>query len=256
MTTLWPRLPAAVADSEFETLPPTAPRSGGLRHPAQVYTPVGGARATDADVRDLVVGLETVAARHGHPGQPPGAARVAFDRDAAGALRTCLDLSWSEAGQPGTWSFLALVVLPHLTHWRFGRGNRERWIASDLTRHTWARLWWQAVVFEDDPQLLLDLTESDLNQLLERRTIGGDPRTTCALGRAVVEHTPEGGNARRAVIRDATARLRRRLEFLDPAAADDDGLRALCRAEVAASHERYLHELRVEGSQPSTTDES
>ena len=245
MTVLWPRLPASVAESEFETLPVDGPRCGAGRPPAPIYTPVGGSRETDSDVGALIEQVESVAKDHGFPERRPAAARVAFDRDAAPVVRASLELSWSEAAQHGTWSFLALVALPHLTYWRFGTGNPERWIASDLTRHTWARLWWQAVVFESDPHIFGELTESDLNQLLERRALGGHVRVTCALARAVVECTPGGGEARRTVIRDATARLRRRLEFLDPAAINDEDLRALCRAEAAASHERYLRQAGI-----------
>ena len=102
------------------------------------------------------------------------------------------------------WSFVALVPLPQLTYWRFGFGNRERWIAGDLTRHTWARLWWQAVVFEGHVELLAALSESDLNQLLERRIIGGDPRLTRALRHAV---TGCQEASRRILIRDAAKRL-------------------------------------------------
>jgi hypothetical protein len=240
MTILWPRLPATVAEREFESLPADGPRSGTVRHPAQTYTPVGGSRATDADVRALINGLVVLSEQHGFPERQPTRSRVAFDRGATGVLRSALDLSWSEAGHRGTWSFIAIVALPHLTYWRFGTDNPERWIATDLTRHTWARLWWQAVVFENDPQILVELTESDLNQLLERRTLGGDARVTCALARAVVERTPDGGTMRRVIIRDATARLRRRLEFIDTAAVDDPDLGALCRAEVFASQQRYL----------------
>ncbi|MET8462784.1 hypothetical protein [Micromonospora zamorensis] len=50
-------------------------------------------------------------------------------------------------------------------------------MATDLTRHTWAWLWWQAVVFARHEQILVVLSESDLNQLLERRSIGGNPRS-------------------------------------------------------------------------------
>lgn len=239
MTQLWPQIPALVAEGLFAGLPTGGPDRGAVRHPAQIYTPVGAARATEADVEAFKSAIEHLAAEHGYPtGGQAAAARTTFDRAAAAAVRRTLDLSWSEAGQRGVWSFVALVVLPHVTHWRFGTNNEERWIATDLTRHTWARLWWQAVVFEADPQLLADLTESDLNQLLERRTLGGDTRMTCALARAVVARTPDGGIDRRHLIRDATARVRRRLEFIDTAAVDDDNLAAMCRSEVDLSWER------------------
>ena len=118
-----------------------------------------------------------------------------------------MDLSWAEAGNRGVWSFVSLIALPHPTAWRFGTRNIERWIASDLTRHTWARLWWQAVVFENELDLPNALTESDLNQLLERRSIGGDARLVRALGWAIVNEST-GDVPRRYLIRDVTLRLR------------------------------------------------
>lgn len=242
MTQLWPQIPALVAERLFAGLPPDAPDRGDVRHPAQIYTPVGAARAADADVEAFKATIEDLAAHHGYPTRGlPTSTRTGFDRAAAAAVRRTLDLSWSEAGQRGVWSFVALVVLPHVTHWRFGTNNSERWIATDLTRHTWARLWWQAVVFDTDSRVLAELTESDLNQLLERRTLGGDTRITCALARAVVERTPHGGAKRRHLIRDATARVRRRLEFIDTAAVVDDDLATMCRSEVDISWERVSH---------------
>ncbi|WP_121368353.1 hypothetical protein [Frondihabitans australicus] len=140
--------------------------------------------------------------------------RIAFDRAAVPLIGTKLDLSWSEAASRDVWSFLALVALPDVTSWRFGTDNVERWVASDPNRHTWSRLWWQAVVFEGDLALLAELTESDLNQVFERRRIGGDPRLACAIARAVVSRTI-GGEGRRDIIRDVTARVRRRLAWAD-----------------------------------------
>ncbi|WP_350274845.1 hypothetical protein [Kribbella sp. HUAS MG21] len=130
-----------------------------------------------------------------------------------------MDITWAEAGTRSIWSFVALVPLPEVTYWRFGVTNVERWVATDLTRHTWARLWWQAVVFESDPELLGLLTESDLNQLLERRAIGGDPRLVRCIARAVVQGDL-AGIPRRRVIRDVSQRLVRHLAFVDVRALD------------------------------------
>jgi hypothetical protein len=234
MSTLWPRLPQIVAESEYAQVRATGAPPPRTRHPAQIYSPVGGAPATAHQIQQLIDRLQELATAHGYPDPAPAPARIAFDRAAVAELRAAMDLTWSEGGHRGTWSFLALVALPHLTRWRFGTGYAERWIAIDLTRHAWARLWWQGVVFESDPELLARLSESDLNQLLERRTLGGDPRIVCALGRAVVEQTPDGTD-RRPIIRDVTARLLRKLAFLEVAAIGDSALAELCRAETSAS---------------------
>ncbi|PPA56674.1 hypothetical protein BAW75_26745 [Micromonospora chalcea] len=184
--------------------------------------------------------LSSLGARYGFPGSAAPEARIAFDRDAAAIVRDHMDLSWAEAGNRDLWSFTSLVVLPHLTRWRFGTENRERWVATDLTRHTWARLWWQAVVFAGHEEVLAALTESDLNQLLERRSIGGDPRLVLEIARAV---TGLSGNApRRAVIRDVTLRLMRYLAFVDVRALTDQQIRNLCSGLMAETLRRLPHD--------------
>ncbi len=132
---------------------------------------------------------------------------------------------------------MSLVLLPHLTMWRFGTGNRERWVATDLTRHTWARLWWQATVFAGQEDLLNAMSESDLNQLLERRRIGGDPRLVCCLARAVVAAPTDV--PRRFVIRDSTRRLRRWLAFLDASALNVDQMNDVCSELVSTAARNY-----------------
>lgn len=254
MTVLWPRLPAPIASSELDNMRVSGPAQPQVHHPAQTYTPVGGRRATETEKRTLISRLTDLATEHGYPQPAPDRRRIAFDRRATAILHDAIDLSWSEAGQGDTWSFLAVVALPHLTSWRFGTDNQERWVATDLTRHTWSRLWWQAVVFENDPAVLDELTESDLNQLLERRTMGGDPRLVCALARSVVDRTPDGTH-RRGLIRDVAARLLRKLAFIDAQALDDVALMQFCRSETEASWQRVNPRLYHEADHSARTDE-
>lgn len=232
--TNWPQIPISVAEVEYRHIISSAeepkPRN---HHPDQIYSPVGG-RAGDETVQRLIDDLETVARQCGYSDpDATGGDRIRFDREAAPILQNHMDISWADAGNRRLWSFVSVVALPHLTHWRFGIGNEERWIASDLTRHTWARLWWQAVVFEGDEEVLLRLSESDLNQLLERRTIGGDPRLVRTFARAILEETKDGG--RRNMIRDATKRLRRFLAFVDPLTLNDTQIRAMCALVIEES---------------------
>jgi hypothetical protein len=226
----WPQLPDGIATVVFEEMVQSdrvpQPKS---RHPNQLYSPIGG-RVLDGTIEALIADLESVAARFGYPSDTGD--RVAFDRAASPVLHNGIDINWADAGNRRLWSFVALVPLPHLTYWRFGFGNRERWVGGDLTRHTWARLWWQAVVFEGHEALLAALSESDLNQLLERRTIGGDPRLTRALGYAV---TACQGASRRILIRDAAKRLRRLLAFVDARALSDEHIMEFCQQVVSQS---------------------
>jgi hypothetical protein len=234
MSRLWPHLPDVVAAHDFDKVVSGAVLNPLPRHPGQVYGPIGD-RITDSAVQGFIDEMTSLAVSHGYPRDAGDSARISFDRAVAPSIRQAMDITWADGGNRNMWSFTALVALPHLTMWRFGARNRERWVASDLTRHTWARLWWQAVLFQRDIDLLNELTESDLNQLLERRrTMGGDPRLICALGRAVVG-TPSDVVARRPLIRDVTARLRRWLAFTDARALDDNQLSELCRALTAES---------------------
>lgn len=226
MSILWPKLPSVVADREFLRLSPTTQYDPSTSHSEQTWSPIGG-RVKDVEVRDLITALSDLATAHGFPAPAGNDARIAFDRAASGVLRKRMDLDWAEATDRDLWSFTSLVALPHLTHWRFGIGNRERWVASDLTRHTWGRLWWQAVVFEGHENLLAALSESDLNQLLERRSIGGDPRFVQSVAAALLAAPDDV--PRRDVTRQLSLRLRRLLAFLDVHALTDAQVHELCR---------------------------
>lgn len=229
----WPQLSAGVAEIEYRSLVESVdepkPRT---RHSDQIYPPVG-VRTTDAAIQRLIDEMGEIANSYGYPDLTSGKPQIQFDRDAAIALRKHMDISWAEAGSTRLWSFVSLVALPHLTHWRFGFNNRERWVASDLTRHTWARLWWQAVVFENHHELYRRLNESELNQLQERRIIGGDPRLISTFAYSVFEAS--ASVPRRHLIRDATKRMNRILAFVDPLSLDDTQLREMCDALVAES---------------------
>ncbi|GAA1505457.1 hypothetical protein GCM10009677_42250 [Sphaerisporangium rubeum] len=227
MSELWPHLPAVVGATLYADIYAGRLREPRESHPEQTWAPVGG-RVAPKHVRELIDAVSTVAREYRFPEAAGSDARVAFDRDAAKVIRAHLNLSWAEAGNRDLWSFLSLVALPHVTMWRFGPNNKERWIATDLTRHTWARLWWQAVVFAGHEHILAALSESDLNQLLERRSIGGDPRLVREMAGAVTELATNV--SRRPVIRDVTARLRRYLAFLDVRALSDQQVRDICRA--------------------------
>ncbi|MFI5693933.1 hypothetical protein ACIA58_18955 [Kribbella sp. NPDC051586] len=233
MSVLWPRLPEPVALEEYEKVRAGSELRSAGHHPEQVYAPVGE-RVESSEITRLADEVGTLASLHGFPAAVPDASKIAFDRSCASLLRGLMDVTWAEAGTRSIWSFVALVPLPQVTHWRFGVTNVERWVATDLTRHTWARLWWQAVVFESDPELLGLLTESDLNQLLERRSIGGDPRLVRSIGRALVQ-SDLAGIPRRTVIRDVTPRLRRHLAFVDVRALDDRTLIDWCSYLVGES---------------------
>jgi hypothetical protein len=236
---LWPRLPADTATTMFAEIErDSAVPLPSDSHPAQVYAQVGG-RVAAGEVKRLRDEMAIVAGEFGFGDRMPSSQeRIGFDRAAARRLRDSMDLSWAEAGSRDVWSFVALVALPDVTEWRWShtlpKRNRERWVASDLTRHTWARLWWQITAFEAAPEALDRLNESELNQFLERRVIGGNPRLLAALVRETLVAVDQGV-PRRPLIRDTTRRLRRRLAFIDDLSLDDAQLQAFARGAVHES---------------------
>ena len=233
MSALWPRLTSSVATAMFAEAQ-RGPLQPSEWHPAQIFAPVGGRRVTADEVKSLSAAVRSIARDHGFPTRSDASSRIAFDRAAAPLLGDRMTLSWSEAASRDVWSFLALVALPDITAWRFGTDNVERWVATDPNRHTWSRLWWHSAVFAGEFWLLSALSESDLNQLFERRRIGGDPRLARSIARAVIAGTPHG-DMRREIIRDSTARLRRRLAWTDMNALDDKMLNRLMDSIVAES---------------------
>lgn len=242
MSAVWPRLPMAASSQYMELVrgnevPPPADSD-----PYEEYAPIGQ-RVRPAEVRAMRSTLTELASRYGYPTSQPSAADLrTFDRQAARVLVANMDLAWSEASVREMWTHLALVVLPHITAWRWGgrQGlNEERWVARDLTRHTWARLWWQATTFAGYMEVLDLLSESDLNQMLERRRIGGEPRLVVALSCAVLMASREDAVPRRHLLRDACKRLLRVLAYIDVSATTDEELDELATALVAESR-RHL----------------
>lgn len=228
MTQLWPRLSPATALSAYEAMDPGSMTDADT-HPDQVFAATGGSRVTPAQVARLRQALEGLAVDHALHDDPNPAAKVAFDRSSAAVIRDHMDITCFEATQPGVWNFLALASMPTLTLARFGLRNRERWVASDLTRHMFARLWWQSYTFgvalpdgSVDHGLLNRLSESDLNQLTERRSIGGTPRLAQEVARQYLETDP---TRRRDAIRAITRTISRLTPFMVVTALSDGDLR-------------------------------
>ena len=123
---------------------------------------------------------------------------------------------------------------------RIGTRTPERWIGTGLVRHALARLWWQAHALAEtrhgcpDYGLLDRLSESDLNQIFERRTIGGTPPLARELTAPRLQNTVL---PRRAVVRDVTKRLRRLLPYTSFTSLDETVIQHRMHALVSQSIE-------------------
>jgi hypothetical protein len=248
--TVWPRLSRPIADREWQRIRDGAPPLGRTLLREATFRSVG--ERASGELEALRKRLHQLAGGYGFPGEKRQEAQAVFDRTAAFALREEMPIAYAEAASDEVWSYVALGILPELTAWRFGTKNRERFIGIDLTRHTWGRLWWQAEAFGDEPELLQTLTEGDLNQLFERRAIGGDGRLVRALTRAFTAVQDE----RRLVVRDVTLRLRRLLAFVETTALTAAELRELAEDLVILSAAQVTGERVVFGVDAGREDEA
>jgi hypothetical protein len=185
---LYPRLGHQAATALFNELMELDLRGRRERvathHVAETWAATGASRVGETELLALRDALVAVAAAHGFPDDVLGRADVvAFDREATRQLHEKTDLTLAEAAFPAMWSFIALVLLPDLTWWRArGSTNVERFVCSDQTRHSWARLWQRAHLltwgFEDPSAAWTLLTESEigeatLDQIQTRRVAYG-----------------------------------------------------------------------------------
>lgn len=237
MKHVWPRLPAGEASNIVNRLQAGEEPMPSTSNPNQTFAGVG-VRVRSFDLQATRDRIIAIAESGGLPGTPERTALGQFDRSVRRVLPQTIDITWSEASNREVWNWLACVLLPDVTKWRWQGTpslNVERWIAHDLTRHTWARLWWQATIFQNDLDLLDRFQESDLNQFFERREIGGRPQLVVALARSIDEELGSGEIPRRDLIRDVMKRVRRVLAYREYSAMDGDQLARLADEMVRLS---------------------
>ncbi|GAB3428314.1 DUF6339 family protein [Flindersiella endophytica] len=237
MTTLYPRLPdheARLLIRQFDGLPPSElVARAQLSHPANTYAPTGGVPASIEHLKTCASVIRNCAGSLGYPTNAPGPRTgTTFDRTLAPLLHRTMDLVPAEAAVPEIWTFIACQLVPDVVMWRWGLGNPERWLGRGLVRHAFGRLWWQAQVLVDeadgvrDYSLIGRLSEADLNQVFERRTIGGIPPLARALAHELSTPAVEASEVpRREVVRDVTKRLRRLLPYTSFLGVDELAVR-------------------------------
>lgn len=237
MSYLYPHLLRPVAQARYDVVCVASPahlRAGGAESPPVVYSPLGGVPAPEEHLAQLAAAIRALADEWSFPTVLTELDAARFDASLAILLHQRLSLAPSEAAHRGMWSYLALIAVPDVVRWRWIRSeNAERWIGSDLTRHALARLWWQAETLVansgGDYSLVGVLSESEANQIFERRSLAGDRRLAQAFVRRMAS-SPATGPTRRAVARNAALRALRLMAFVDSAALTDAELREFISA--------------------------
>ncbi|MDW8260958.1 MAG: hypothetical protein RMJ35_00385 [Phycisphaerales bacterium] len=156
--------------------------------PSEVrYAPTGGVRVTPAQLQELHREISNLARQCGFPSGRPSFPE--FDFRTAVYLGENPLFASGEALRDDVWSFVSIVMFPSIVRWRF-QDSRERYLGG--VRNTFQRLWMRARVLDrginhrDRWGLIRDLTEDALVQILERPSIGADPRIARHLAEAWV----------------------------------------------------------------------
>ncbi|MFX1759541.1 hypothetical protein [Rhodococcus sp. As11] len=258
---LWPRMDRSMAEKRLESLGENSGPEVELTTDYFSFSGVGR-RASGKEIEALRNRIVSIAGNYGfnvrygydQEGDPGDEARSRFDVEVFAALPELMPMNWSEAGSRDLWSWCALALLPDVTHWRWkqrrqsGRWNPERFIGSDLTRHTWARQWWRAVQLEGAPELAALIKEAEFNQITERAdTIGANPQLVTAFAKQFLGHATKSGVSRRDLLRDASQRLLREMYFIDDSLLSEADLVAwsdrVLRASVLALSSDAIHEV-------------
>lgn len=241
---LYPRLLDAAAkelhrQSSRSTLAQLQDRAA-FSHRSAVFAATGGRRVTEDELHDLRDRIVKAAEHAGFPGEGGRADRAAFDLEVAQLLHERSGLVAAEASVRSIWAFMALVLLPDVSYWRYPHPPVDRVMGTDITRHVWGRLWWRAHLLASPGRVeryeLLDaFGEAAFDQVFaRRRSLGGSRALVRELARTwpTVER---GGVNDRQLLRDVLKRLLRVSAVIDFEALDDSELREQITEAVGGS---------------------
>jgi hypothetical protein len=244
VSVLYPRLLDAAArelhrQSSRSTLEQLQDRAA-FGHRSAVFAATGGRRVTEDELHDLRSRIVKAAEHAGFPGEGGRADRAAFDLEVAQLLHERSGLVAAEASVRSIWAFMALVLLPDVSYWRYPRPPADRVMGTDITRHVWGRLWWRAHLLASPSRVeryrLLDaFGEAAFDQVFARRRSLGGSRT---LVRALAQTWPtveRGGVNDRQLLRDVLKRLLRLSAVVDFEALDESELQGQITEVVSRS---------------------
>ncbi len=237
---LYPHLPPTIARKLAEELSSRSIDSlralSATSHSAAAFAPTGGNRVSISYLREIDRCIRESADIYGYPSPVDDSRLRRFDASSGRILHEMMNISPSEASNPGVWAFIACVLWPDIVRWRFP-GNidgtsRERFIGG--RRNTFGRVWWRAYLLReptaDHPYELLDLLgEDELVQITERPSLAGSPslaKTVCRTFLDVTSGLSDTAQSR-AILRDAMKRLRRLLPMVSFDALDVQTLKSL-----------------------------
>jgi hypothetical protein len=210
---------------------------GRLDHPDAAPAATGGTPASLDRLATVQRAVREVADGAGFPSPLVRGREQTFDRPCGGALYRSMDIVPADAAAEDVWTFLTLVVVPEIGPWRFPDRSEERILGRP--RNVLRRLWWRAWALGPDldsaPEGCSPLGEDEFVGIMERPSLGGDPRIARAVRDAIWRMEPAlGGAARSDAARQLTRQFRASMSYVCVEALSDAELAALVD-EAAAS---------------------
>ncbi|MBB4687361.1 DUF6339 family protein [Amycolatopsis jiangsuensis] len=210
------------------------------QHPSAVFAATGGDRVARQSLENLRERVLKVAEEAGFPSDGRRRDHTEFDLDIARLLHERMGLVAAEAAVRPIWAFLALVVLPDVSYWRYRDPPIDRILGTDITRHVWGRLWWRAHLLTipnetDQYRLLRTFNESDFDQIYARRSLLGGSRSVVRALADVWPSVNTGGFPPRRVLRDVLKRILRAAAIIEFDSLDYADLCGEIRREAATS---------------------
>lgn len=211
--------------------------SGDIAHTSAAPAATGGIPVDSDRLSLLQTVIREVAAEAGYP-NPLQSRTQMFDRPCGTAIYDVMDIVPADAAAEDVWSFISLVLAPEIGPWRFPERAEERLLGRP--RNVLRRLWWRAWALGPDldaaPDGCAPFGEDEFVGIMERPSIGGNPRTARAVRDAVWRAEVSGVTLPRSELaREITKRFRSFLPQLCIDVVSDTDLEGLLDDVAAQS---------------------
>lgn len=252
---LYPRLSEGAARSLYLELQEAdvgdAVGLSRLSHESAHPAPTGGTPVGETKLAGIRDGVRAVATAAGFPSTPRHGDWGQFDRPCGTFLFREMDIVPADAAVEGVWSFLTLVLLPEIGIWRFDSRAEERLLGKqrNVLRRDWWRAWALGPDLDAAPEGTVPLGEDEFVQIMERPSLGGDPRVARAIRDACFRCLERGKVTSRMF-------LMRRAALLTRATKSMIALEALSDAELCSLLDQVMEDARLDLETPSRTGPS
>lgn len=171
--------------------------SSSLEHKDAIYTQTGGVNIDEIVLKKIADEIRAIAKDCGYPDKKDQKMQATFDARVSAWLYEHMNIAYGEVIRKDVWSFIALVMLPDVSKWRFPGFIKERLLGE--VRNVFQRLWLRAYMFDlivnDETRwkLLEELTEDAMVAIVERPSVSANRVLARNIGLAWVKIASEIG---------------------------------------------------------------